>query len=1120
MNEKKRIRMGKALLFALLLIVLTIRVDAATIFSDGFESGGLSGWTLTKASGANDWTASTTDPYQGTYHAQSMPQSTTEPASIIERTISTLGYQTITFSYYRKLIGLDAADEFQVKWNSGSGWNILEQTGSNPGDDASYVQKTFSLSSSADNNPSFQIRFECTAGAVSEFCRLDNLLIEGSIIDNTPPIITLNSPKNDPININSVVFNITLNEDGSSVWYTLNNGIINITMSSIDNRNYNHINNSIGEGIYAARFYANDTNGNLNNTVTTTFTIDTISPLILIIRPQNISYRNIQTQLNYSVSDTNLQACWYSLDNGATNNSVNCGQNITGLVSSEGSNSWGVWVNDSAGNTNLSRVTFFVDSIFPLISFGVGTEDNNSIKSQNFIFVNVSAIEANEANITFKLYNNSGLINESIYSNGKRTINWTGLRDGVYFYNATIKDVLNNVNTTETRTIILDRTSPSLLIITPQNISYNNATLLVNILSNGANTWFFNGTANETYISSIYKTFPEGATTIIAYSNDSAGNINLTSAAFFIDSISPSIDILNPESKTYGTNSSLPLNFSVVDLGAGISSCWYKIDSGLNISLPNCANTTFNVTGDGQHTLYLFANDSLGNRANLNVIFSVITNAPALNILSPSNGSFLNYKDNIYLNYSVVSGIGISSCQLWGNFNGSWQLNRTNSMITSENNFFVLNLLEGDYTWGIICNDTQNRISAVNGTFTIDTTFPQIILIEPMGTKTSRDNIPLSFSSLDLYLQNCWYDVYEGITQKIVNRSINCYQNLSYFNLTSDATYILTFYANDSAGNINNLSTSFTINSVPSSSSSGSSSGGGGGGGGIIIKGPSILKQNRTKEISILFDVNGSRAVKRGASGNIKIQVMNNEEGFVNDCKLIINGEMKKWASFNEELKGLSVGERYVFDLNLKIPESVVPGTYPAELMLQCDEGYQKSNIVISVFRNSFEGEFKDYERDVENMNVKILLREFSQQDHDIKANYELSDESGIVVAKGEGDYKLSENEEKEEQISLKIPKDASGEYNFKVLLNDGVDSYEINKEIMLQGKSIAGFAISEGNKRTLVWFGITAISIVVIFFAARTTYKKIKFRKMHTHIYHSEHGRKIIRMDFKNDKE
>ena len=112
MNEKKRIRMGKALLFALLLIVLTIRVDAATIFSDGFESGGLSGWTLTKASGANDWTASTTDPYQGTYHAQSMPQSTTEPASIIERTISTLGYQTITFSYYRKLIGLDTADEF------------------------------------------------------------------------------------------------------------------------------------------------------------------------------------------------------------------------------------------------------------------------------------------------------------------------------------------------------------------------------------------------------------------------------------------------------------------------------------------------------------------------------------------------------------------------------------------------------------------------------------------------------------------------------------------------------------------------------------------------------------------------------------------------------------------------------------------------------------------------------------------------------------------------------------------------------------------------------------------------------------------------------------------------
>src|SRR3989344_7700821 len=95
----------------LISIILAIQLSsAATIFSDDFESGSLSGLTLSKAAGANDWTASQTDPFAGSWHAQSQPQSTTEPASVIEKTISTSSYSSITFNYTRKLIGLDAAD--------------------------------------------------------------------------------------------------------------------------------------------------------------------------------------------------------------------------------------------------------------------------------------------------------------------------------------------------------------------------------------------------------------------------------------------------------------------------------------------------------------------------------------------------------------------------------------------------------------------------------------------------------------------------------------------------------------------------------------------------------------------------------------------------------------------------------------------------------------------------------------------------------------------------------------------------------------------------------------------------------------------------------------------------
>ena len=154
--------------------------QGAMIFYDGFESGTLNGWTNTAVSGGQKWSAVKTNPYQGIWHAQSQPRSTNEPASVLERATSTIGYNEITIKYSRKLVGLDVADEFKAKWFDGTAWNVLEQTGSNSANDANYVIKTFNLPSSANNNANFKIKFECTAGAVSEFCRVDNVNISSS----------------------------------------------------------------------------------------------------------------------------------------------------------------------------------------------------------------------------------------------------------------------------------------------------------------------------------------------------------------------------------------------------------------------------------------------------------------------------------------------------------------------------------------------------------------------------------------------------------------------------------------------------------------------------------------------------------------------------------------------------------------------------------------------------------------------------------------------------------------------------------------------------------------------------------------------------------------------------
>jgi hypothetical protein len=145
-------------------------------FSDDFELGTLNAKSWSVTGTGRLWTASTNDAMNGNYIAEAHQTGAGNP-SYMEKSIDTTGYQNVTLSYYKKLVGLDVADEFAVEWYDGAGWVSLESTGANSSDDANYTFKTFNISSAADNNPNFKIRFTCECGAVSEYCRLDNITL-------------------------------------------------------------------------------------------------------------------------------------------------------------------------------------------------------------------------------------------------------------------------------------------------------------------------------------------------------------------------------------------------------------------------------------------------------------------------------------------------------------------------------------------------------------------------------------------------------------------------------------------------------------------------------------------------------------------------------------------------------------------------------------------------------------------------------------------------------------------------------------------------------------------------------------------------------------------------------
>jgi hypothetical protein len=80
-----------------------------------------------------------------------------------------------------------------------------------------------------------------------------------------------------------------------------------------------------------------------------------------------------------------------------------------------------------------------------------------------------------------------------ISANNTRFYNFA---NGVYYYNATACDILNNCNTTETRTLNVDLSAPSVILTGPQNATITNRTSINFTANFSDNSGLANATLN------------------------------------------------------------------------------------------------------------------------------------------------------------------------------------------------------------------------------------------------------------------------------------------------------------------------------------------------------------------------------------------------------------------------------------------------------------------------------------------------------------------------------------------------------------------------------------------------------------------------------------------------
>lgn len=572
---------------------------------------------------------------------------------------------------------------------------------------------------------------------------------------------------------------------------------------------YNYILNTTGGANWTA---------NSSMDVKTLTVNDVTKPVINIIYPENKSYNINVSELNYTYSELHPGFCWYSVDGGKTNSTpVVMGVNFTNVISSEGSNTWTVYCNDTSNNINETSITFFKDTIYPAWSNNK-TNLTAYTKVGESVYFNITLSDANPDSYIFSWYNGTDWENTTgTYTNGEEIsitktininigdINWT------WYFN----DSVGNTNQTPIWGISLVDTISPYFVTIPANTTINytqgfgvdfdatdetafdsysiNWTTLFKINQSG---WLENSTANiaaGTYLINI---------TI----NDTSNNLNSTIYKVTVNKIAPQGSISGTSPIDYG----IAADVEGTETNIGDADVVYKLfRDGIEVSNPDTSvlgagtyNYIYNATGGQNYT----DNSSMDT-------FTLVVNQVSSKINLTLNGTegniTISQGNTIDINCSIINGDPSAILTLYR------QGVVINSGTSPIGNTTTFNTVQVENITCIYSNSQNYTTSSetwwVNVTG-VDTTPPNINIVYPgNNTYWNDDTIDINYTVSDAGgVDSCWYsnDTYS------VNITLPNCANITNV-VWAEGQHNVTIWANDTNNNINSSSIVFYIDLTP-----------------------------------------------------------------------------------------------------------------------------------------------------------------------------------------------------------------------------------------------------------------------------------------------------------------
>jgi N-acetylneuraminic acid mutarotase len=176
-------------------------------------------------------------------------------------------------------------------------------------------------------------------------------------------------------------------------------------------------------------------------------------------------------------------------------------------------------------------------------------------------------------------------------------------------------------------------TPPVLRLVSPENRAYNVSSIPVVFTTTKSINWsgysldsLANVTAGE---SATLTELSEGNHSIAIYANDTFGNMGSSSTVYFsVDTVRPTILVLSPENKVYGTNE-VQLNFTTDE---PVSWLAYTLDGEDNVTTSK--NVTLAGLTNGAHNLTVYATDTVGNMGVSDTVHFSIEPFPIITVVA------------------------------------------------------------------------------------------------------------------------------------------------------------------------------------------------------------------------------------------------------------------------------------------------------------------------------------------------------------------------------------------------------------------------------------------------------------------------------------------------------